>query len=43
VIRGRQIAWIAGGTLYVLALEAPEQAWAADGDRYDRLAAADAG
>jgi hypothetical protein len=40
VVRGRQVAWLAGGMLYVLALEAPEPAWVSVADRFDHLVAA---
>lgn len=39
VIRGRQLAWVAGGQLYVLALEAPEADWARVAPLFDRLSA----
>jgi hypothetical protein len=37
VVRGRQVAWVQDGRLYVLALEAPEEHWAQAGDRFGRL------
>jgi hypothetical protein len=39
VIRGRQEAWIAGGQLFVLALESPEGNWPQAAATFDRLVA----
>ena len=43
VVMGRQLAWVADGTLYLLALEAPEADWGRVAPLFDRLAGAGEG
>lgn len=41
VVMGRQLAWVADGRLYALALEAPEADWGRVAPLFDRVAGAD--